>query len=401
MSKKSGLLCLLKDPGSIADAQKLRDDWEVAFVPSQEHALEALGQGSFQTFVTDTGSRGAGDKDILSQVTNRFHDVVRVLLFDPAKEKAAVNSDGSAHQCIGLPCPAEVLTGAAHRAQLVARWMATPAVKKWFPRLRKLPSVPTIYARLVQALKDPDTDLEKIGQIIGEDLVMTAKVLQLVNSPFFALGRTITSPGEAVGHLGIERTKSLVLLAHVFSGYNSDAGLGFSIEKLWRHSMAVAHFARRLALLETRQATVADAAYTAGMLHDAGKLMIAVNLPEEYRRIAGLANTPGWNAANAETEVLGVSHATLAACVFGIWGLPTEILEAIAFHHTPERHDSKGFSPLTAVYASNLIEHELRAGPGKAADHWDSDYLERLGLSRQIEVWRALCADELPRDSAA
>jgi HD-like signal output (HDOD) protein len=99
---------------------------------------------------------------------------------------------------------------------------------------------------------------------------------------------------------------------------------------------------------------------------------------------------------DAETAVIGVPHAELGACLLGIWGLPTAIVEAVALHHHPARFFSKTFCPLTAVHAANSIEHELNTqANGMTVQAVDLNYLTELGLEERYASWRDLCAERV------
>ena len=389
---KRSILCFLKDPTALSDARSVREGWEITVVPSREAAFAALAVGRFEMVVVDARGPEGTEKDFLAEVAHRCPALARVLLFRPADKAAQARSSGLADQCVPQPCTVETLVAVVGRARLMHRWLADPALTRLWSRMRKLPSVPTIYQRLVQALQSSDTDLEDVGRIMSEDFVMTAKLLQLVNSSFFGLKRAITKPSDAVAHLGLTQTKTLVLLAHVFSNYVEDKASGFSMDKLWQHSMVTAGFARRIAERQSGEAALADAAFTAGLLHDVGKLFYAVNCPQEYSELVAHARMNSLTYAHAERHLLGTSHAELGACVLGTWGLPADILEAVAFHHLPTQQGGDAFSPLTAVHVANALEHELSAITGATVDwHIDHSYLHQVNCGEQLPVWKKLC----------
>ena len=390
---KRSILCFLKDSTALTDDRSVREGWQITVVPTREAAFEALAVGRFEMVVVDARGPEGLERNFLAEVADRCPSLARVLLFRPADKAAQARSSGLADQCLPQPCTAEALVAVAGRARLMHAWLANPALTRLWSRIRKLPSVPTIYQRLVQALQSPDTDLEDVGRIMSEDFVMTAKLLQLVNSSFFGLKRPITKPADAVAHLGMAQTKTLVLLAHVFSNYVEDKSSGFSMDKLWQHSMGTASFARRIAQRQGGDAALADAAFTAGLLHDVGKLFYAVNCPQEYSELVAHAQATNLTYARAELHLLGTSHAELGACVLGTWGLPEEILEAVAFHHLPAQQSGDAFSPLTAVHVANALEHEMGAIAGAPVD-WQIDpiYLSRVGCAEQMPVWKNLCA---------
>jgi HD-like signal output (HDOD) protein len=260
-------------------------------------------------------------------------------------------------------------------------------------RMHTLPSVPSIYFRLVQMLQSPNCHLTEVAQVMSEDLVLTAKLLQMANSPLFGLKRTIRSLEEAVAHLGLAQTKTLVLLTQIFCNYVEDKTSKFSLSQLWRHSMGTARFARRIVNHEFDDPVLAETAFTAGLLHDVGKLFCAVNCAKEYDSLAAQADRNEMSNLDAERKLLGTTHAELGACVLGTWGLPAEILESIAFHHTPSLHDGKAFCPLTAVHVGNFFEHGLNSGSSRTQPCMlDHAYLRRIGCEHRLPAWRELCS---------
>jgi putative nucleotidyltransferase with HDIG domain len=219
------------------------------------------------------------------------------------------------------------------------------------------------------------------------------------------LERTITSTVEAVSYLGIERTKALSLVTHSFGQFGALKMEGFSIEKLWQHSVVVGTVAQRLTKEETGENRRAEEAFTAGVLHDVGKLMVAVNLPEQFQRVAERQADRGVPFHEAELALLGASHAEIGACVMGSWGLPASIVEAIAFHHAPDQYFDKQFNAAVAVHVANALEHarETPPAPGtsmapesEGADvlpFCQHEYLEALGLGDRISRWRELAEE--------
>jgi putative nucleotidyltransferase with HDIG domain len=238
----------------------------------------------------------------------------------------------------------------------------------------------------------PEASIQFIGLLIAKDPAMTAKILQMINSSVFALARQITDPVEAVLHLGVESTKAMILLASVNLHFDKSGCPGFSHEQLWRHSMAVGAFSRAVTMAQTKDIRLAEAAFTAGLLHDIGKLLLAANVSEDYSRVIEQAQRRKISVREVEIEIFDASHAELAACVLGTWGLPASILEAIAWHHCPEASDDSAFSILTAVHVANAVEHEkLSHQAGCLVSQIDSHYVHRLGLAERRNAWRTAC----------
>jgi putative nucleotidyltransferase with HDIG domain len=392
---KPAILCYLRTT-VLSPEDKSECPWEIIFASNTDHAYQALSNGSFEAVAADskpTGKTGS-ENEFLSGVMMRFPNPARLLLYDPAETGTITTGDGLIHQCVAIPTSGSQLVASAQRARFVTRLLGEPAIKEFLPSLRKLPSVPVVYFRLLEVLRIPDINLEEIGRVMAEDFMMTAKLLQVANSAYFGLQNTVTSSTEAIKYLGLARTKALVLVAHIFSAFEGEKCSGFSVEKLWQHSLRVAQYARRIAKYESGNEDLADAAYTAGLLHDVGKFMIAANCPERYEQIVALASGKEFPFTEAEKQVYGTTHAEIAASVLGTWGLPANILEAIAFHGSPLKSGCKTFSVTTAVHAANVLEH-AREGARKPLSvlSWDMEYLEELGLAHRLQTWQETCTE--------
>jgi putative nucleotidyltransferase with HDIG domain len=381
-------LCLLKDRQALLDLDVPRIDWEFRFAKDRQSAFEALPLAPYEAVVTDDPWREGTQNDVFAELAVRCPGVLRVRLFTPSSKSTGTVSECYADQCVPKPCAVEALVSSIERGNLLRTWLSEPAMSSLLPRIRKVPSVPSLYFRLVHILETGSADLEDVAKIMGEDFAMTAKLLQMVNSPFFGLGRTITNPAEAVAHLGLAQTKALVLFAQVFSSYSEEKTSKFSLDQLWKHSLATANLARAITESETNNPPQADLAFTAGLLHDVGKLFHAVNCPEEYETLLTQTECNQMAYADVERCLIGTTHAELGACVLGTWGLPTEILEVIAFHHAPARHFRNCFSALTAVHVANAFDHELNPAAAQSAAVIDYAYLGRIAWLDRFALWR-------------
>jgi HD-like signal output (HDOD) protein/CheY-like chemotaxis protein len=389
---KRAILCVVKDPRDVQPLAALQHVWDIASTGEAGHALDMLAQRQFEVVVADSRVPGRDGMSFLTLVMNRYPAVLRILMFDPADtagQPQALQGDPASQHWMAKPCTAEALKGVLEKARTLERWLDEPAIRPLLARLTKLPSVPAIYVQVLKALRSPDTGLDEVGRLLSQDLALTAKVLQLVNSAAFGLQRDISSLAEAIGHLGIEQTKALVLMAHAFSSFEGNANLPFSIEALWRHSMGTGRLAQWMVRDVTGDLKLAEEAFTAGVLHDVGKLMLGANLPQEYGGIFARARERKIPFATAEREVLGTSHAEVGACLLGTWGLPFGVVEAIAFHHTPSRHPSKAVGPVTAIHVANVLDHELQPSSEEMLlTNLDHEYLAQMNLENFPDRWR-------------
>jgi HD-like signal output (HDOD) protein len=255
--------------------------------------------------------------------------------------------------------------------------------------MQTLPSLPTLYVEVMDAVHAPNGSLAQVGKIIERDIGMAAKLLQLVNSAFFSLRRHIASPTQAVNLLGLETVAGLILSSHIFACCDQATMAPLALDALWSHSMATAVCARTIARAEHGEPQMVEDAFMAGLLHDAGKLVFAANLPQRYGQARTLAQAQGMAECEAERAVLGATHAEVGAYLLGLWGLPHPIVEALAFHHCPSAGVGRTFSPLTAVHVANALVHE--GNTADAAVPVDLEYLAALGLGERLAGWREHC----------
>jgi HD-like signal output (HDOD) protein len=301
-----------------------------------------------------------------------------------------------AHQFLAKPCDAEMLRVAIERACHLKALLHDDSIRRTVGGLGELPSVPRTYHALTMALADPDTILQKIAHIIEADVGISAKILQLVNSAFFGIARSITNIQDAVSYLGISTLKSLVLSVEVFRAFAPQKPLeGFSLEDLQRHARLTAYIAARLPVPRH----LVDIAMVAGMLHDVGKLIMAWKLPERFKELTAEAREEQCPLYQVEERHYGFSHAEIGAYLLGLWGLPYAVVEAVALHHAPHRVPHQSFDAATAVYIANLLTHELdssSSSPEEMGLQSNQEYLVSLGVQMHLPDWRAMAAEAPP-----
>jgi len=368
--------------------RSMRAEWDMEFVESAEAALRLLAQKPFDVIVSDMRMPRMNGAELLAEVMKRHPTTVRLILSGYADKDLILKCVGSTHQYLAKPCDAESLKATIARASNLEDSLRNGRLQTLVCQMDHLPSIPSLYMQVVQKSSRSDASVDEIGAIIGRDMGMTAQILKLTNSAFFGLGRQFSSAVEAVAYLGLDTIKSLVLSIHAFSQFDKAETGALKIEALWNHSLQVASSAKRISKLEGQEAKAVEEAFTAGMLHDIGKLVLAVNLPDEYTEVTRLAHT-GLELPLAEHQIFGANHADVGGYLIGLWGLPVPVVEAVALHHAPSRATQPIFSPLTSVHAANVLEWERpNAANGVPAPHFDDKYLGLVGVSSRLEVWR-------------
>jgi HD-like signal output (HDOD) protein/ActR/RegA family two-component response regulator len=378
---------LLQMYASMLDEES--DRWEVLTAVNAQHALQVMEAFRFDVIVSDLMMPGMDGAELMNEVKKRYPRASRIMLSVSTDQEKVARCLGATHQFISKPFDVKVLKAALAGICGLDAYLQDPKLQALVGRLGTLPSFPSLYTEIMKELSSPNSSIESISTIISRDPAMTAKMLQIVNSAAIGLARKVSSPFEAVEYLGLGTVRSLVLSAHIFSCFQRQNLPGLSITRLWDHALKTSMIARRITVLEWGRTMDADETFTAGMLHDVGKLMLADNLPEEYQRVLTLAGERKISLPAAELEVLGGTHAGVAAYLLGLWGLPGAIVEAVAFHHAPRNCELRAFSPLTAVHVANVFEQEFSetAPPGPVPE-LDENYLASVHVLDRLPVWR-------------
>jgi HD-like signal output (HDOD) protein len=371
-----------------------RQEWDVAFAPGGEAALALMEAAPFDVIVSDMWMPGMDGVKLLAHVREHYPQVVRIVLSAHTELSTALRAVPVAHQFLSKPCDAAMLRVAVERACHLKGLLTDDSIRRRVGALRDLPSLPRTYDALTQALTDPRTSLQKIARIVEQDVGISAKILQLVNSAFFGIGHCVSNIEHAVIYLGTNTLRSLALSVEIFRVFEPNKALpGFSLEELERHARLAAHIAARLPV----PMHLADITMVAGMLHDVGKLILAWKFPDRFKKMLRQAAEEHCSLYEVEEREYGFSHAEIGAYLLGLWGLPYMLVEAVAFHHRPNRVPHQNFDAVAAVYVANLLAYELATpSPEVSLENTietSQDELAALGVQENLAGWRAMAAE--------
>jgi putative nucleotidyltransferase with HDIG domain len=368
----------------------LQPNWLCRHAPRLTEAEAAIESGGFDGLVVD--GRIPEVDSLLNKLEQKTGRMICLVRCDVTDRITVAQWNRSGITPVSVDADGAALVGNLRRLERLRSWMADPAIKKLLPLIRKLPAAPSLHARVTEQLQSPNASIQTVALLISQDPVMSAKILQVANSAFFSLAQEVTDTAEAVMVMGTERVRSLILLAGVFSQYGDAKCSGFSPEPIWSHSLQVAMFARSITFGELKDVRIAETAFTAGLLHDIGKLVLAGNVPEMYDTAHRVQISKGISQREAELITLGTTHAELGACLLATWGLPLPILEAIAWHHEPLKSGETGCSLLAAVHVANVFAQESGQGSGdEVRDSISVEFLLRSGLGDCRNRWREFC----------
>lgn len=375
--------------------RSMRNEWDMHFAENGRKALDFMGGQPVDVIVSDMVMPGMDGAELLTEVSRRHPNTVRIVLSGHAEREAVLRLVGPAHQYLSKPCDSDELRATVSRAFALRDLLSNEQLKQLATRLKSLPTLPALYKDLTRELNKEEPSIERVGEIISQDIGMTTKILQLVNSAFFGLPQPLSNASEAVMYLGLSTVRSLVLSLQVFSQFKDPALPGFSLDALANHCWMTGVIARRIAKEQGGDLKFMDQCFLAGLLHDVGRIILATGLPEQYARIWNTAGQYGTSLWEAEQAEFGATHTEVGAYLLGLWGLPNPIVEAVAFQHCPSRCFATGFVPLATVHVANAFAHEKSGHPAESISI-DGAYLARIGVAECVAEWREVCFAEGP-----
>ncbi len=390
MSEQQRLLFVDDEPNILKAMQRalrgMRKEWDMVFVADAGEALEVMQRDHFDVVISDMMMPQMDGAELLSRIKEHDPGTVRFILSGHTEIGLVLKSLGCSHQYLSKPCDPVILRRTIERAHAMRDLLRNDRIASLLSGVDRLPSLPSLFQKLIEELGKPNASLERIGELIAQDIGMSVKILQIVNSSYFGLRQRIASVERAVTYLGLDTINSLVLGAGVFLEYEDVNVPGLSLERLWDSANRSALIARMIARMERVETNQLDESLIAGMLHDVGRIVLAVNQPEEYSRALELRRQRGCSLAEAELEVLGATHGEIGGYLTGIWGLPDTIVESIARHDRPPCLEEPEFDSVAVAHVAAALAEEQVSGEHDHA--LDPSYLEALGVVDKLDDWR-------------
>jgi HD-like signal output (HDOD) protein len=285
---------------------------------------------------------------------------VRIALADQDMADWREQVEGDLHRLFIKPLDPEFLIDVVESLDIEDDATTVRAVRAFVGGLGRIPSLPSLYAELVTLLQREEAGMGEVARLIRRDLGVASQVLKLANSVHCASDRPVVEIGQALAMLGVDSLRSLVLFRGLISSFDTPRPQGLDLEKLWFHSFEVATGVRKLAVLEG-EGHLADLAFSVGLLHDIGLVVLATDPAGRYKAILEQAGSSRVPLAVLEHDTYGVDHAQIGAHLLNLWGLPPAFCRPVREHHAPPVV-GEGF-PLSAA----LHLADARHGGGSAA----------------------------------
>lgn len=359
MSYKIRVLFVDDEPNVLAAIRRMlrskHSEWDIAFAKSGKESLKLFVENPFDVIVSDIRMPEMDGAKLLQKVKDRWPNTIRIALSGQVGLNEVIRSIRAVHQYISKPCDANDLIAKIEGAIKSREVLNDMKMQKIVSEIDALPVIPHVFRSIEEELKSPEPSINKVAELISMDVGLVAKILKLINSPYFGLPSQISSIFQAITMLGLDTIKALVLGTHLFAMYDEKVLPELSLTMLWEHSFRVSNIARMIAEYENLERSKIVELRMTGLLHDVGKLVLANSFPDKYQRVIDLVASEGDAVTRCEKQVFGTTHAEVGAYLMGLWGMSGDIVYGIGYHHSYQACD---FSTPMLVSIADTIDHQ-------------------------------------------
>ncbi len=226
-----------------------------------------------------------------------------------------------------------------------------------------MPSLSTTVVKVLETCNDPQASANDLQRVISLDPVLTARVLRLINSAYFSLGKPISSLTRAIIMLGVNTVKNLALSFTILDNLKGNAACQFfSTDDFWKHSLCVGVIAKALSGIVGVPKAAREEYFVAGLLHDLGKLPLWIEFPKEYYRICSNAASSRSSLYRNETKSLGIDHGAVGGIIAKKWRLGPTLVETLSNHHRPDACSDQNCEFVSTVELANQLSLQLSIG---------------------------------------
>lgn len=368
-------------------------NWDIYVAENGEEAIKILENGIVDVVVADMKMPGMDGAELLAIVRDEYPETMRILMSGNADTAFTQRLVPQAHQFLLKPCQPSLVRAVVERAYELGQRLADPELKSILGQISDLPRPPQSILRLNNVLDNPEVDASDVAEVIEQDMALTVKLFQLVNSAYYGLSRSIQDVREAVAYLGMNTVRNLAVSVEVFRSLSATSiEHPEVVQEIYDRANTVAGIARQLVLVREQ----ANEAFVAGLLHDVGLLALVSHLPDRFAELQTASQRSSLPIFEIEVEVVGASHADLGAYLLNLWGLPYSVVEAVARHHDAMALPQRKMDPTHAVCIADAIvssQHNgklLREGVEAGLE---TAYLEELGVLERVAGLLAVSAN--------
>lgn len=368
-----------------------RPDWKLSFAQNAESAIAQADEIEPDVIISDMRMPGMDGAELLTLMQQKHPHSARIILSGFSEQDAVLRTVGPAHQYLAKPCDDQLLLETIDNALDLRHLLTNPDLRALVGGIDTLASPPTTYTSLVKALEDPLVGNEKLTSIVDSDIALTAEVLKLTNSAYFAIRQKVTSVSLAIRMIGIDTLKALALFTGLFRSYDGPKADASRIMQLCHRSQQLGVLATLIAEQEKLAPEIVNVMAAVGMLSHTGSLILYAFRSAEMTDIIKRVEQEDIPVYIAERDQLGAAHPEIGAYLLGLWGFPSAMVQTVAYHHRPQDTPHNEMNALTTIYVAQNLAREvaIERRTGKAPEsRIDIEYLERLGKAHRLSAWR-------------
>ncbi len=329
-----------------------QDRWELDFADSGEAALKRFGQNPYDFIVSDMRMPVMDGAELLTRVRDEYPDTIRLVLSGQSDRDQIMKSVKVAHRYFSKPCDTEELITTISGLVQWRRRIVSPEVKELASKVSFVPSSVGVINELLAELEKDEPNIGHLRMLVGRDIGLSVKLIQIVSSSFFGERKVVYDPGRAATLLGTELLRKLVLEAEV---YAEGSELGQTINRLGEEAVELANAAKEISEIRHNNSELQQQAFLGGLLTNVGKMILMYYAPEKYQEVIDLVANRRINLVEAESRVFGLTHTEVGGYILGLWGLPEKVIEAVYYYKEPSKFDREGFHPVTAVFLADTL----------------------------------------------
>jgi HD-like signal output (HDOD) protein len=387
-----GRICFVDDEemvltGLKRSLRRMSREWEMEFYSDPSEVLKAVRRGPVDVVVSDMRMPQLDGAALLAEIKTISPRTIRIILSGQADSELILRSVPVTHAYLDKPCDPLLLKATIERAQRCQELVTEADIQETITQLDEIPSLPETYEKVTSAIREGGRSVEEIGRLIAQDVGMSARLLQIANSAVFHFRKPVDSVTQAATLLGTKRIQQLVLSIGIFSVFDQKVNVD-AVRRIWHESIAASALAVRIAKdLGLDQRSV-DASSSAGMLHQCGRLVLLASFPQRYESAARRRRDESLSASEAERLEFGVEHNRIGAYVCSLWGLPDDVVDALASYRDPSGSLNARPDVVTALHVAWAL---LNKPEGESPD---AEYIAALGLTERTAAWTEMAAHD-------
>jgi HD-like signal output (HDOD) protein len=349
-------------------------------------ALAAIKASPPDLILSDQLMPGMSGSQLLEEARAVAPGTLRIMMsgFVPLDQLRMITS---AHQYVAKPFDAQQLKRILERTFAARDRVQDKKLQTVVASLRSLPSLPQVHHALLIELENNQGSSATIGQMVAQDAGLSAKVLQLANSPLFGREYLVSSPAEAVFCLGTGMITAIVLSQSLFKHYHANPYAEFSLPQVWNHCWDTAALAQCYCREYQLPRPTREEAFLAGLLHETGRLILIANFPDQYKAACNAARQADSPLGPRLREVFQAAPCEIAAFLLDLWGMPDSVVAAVSMLEHPEKEKAAEFTAVSALYIADQIASRGTPPDPFPPEEWNAAYPRSLGCPEDLQQW--------------